>query len=116
MRKFLFAVMILLFIAGGCGQSEKIEALRSARKKAASRERRIILNNDGGRVKHKCKEATVEEFLKGWDKLVYQAYPEGSCMGTWMADDGHTRVLMNIAEGQGDNKTFIAITMGEGCP
>jgi len=54
----------------------------------------------------------------GWDKLVYQSYPEGSCMGTWMAELGDAsgpRVLMGIGKGQGD-KTIIGITMGTGCP
>ena len=54
----------------------------------------------------------------GWDKLVYQSYPEGSCMGTWMAELGGAsgpRVLMGIGKGQGD-KTIIGITMGTGCP
>ena len=41
----------------------------------------------------------------GWDKLVYQSYPEGSCMGSWMADMGDSsgpRLLMAIGRDQGD--------------
>ena len=53
---------------------------------------------------------------KGWFKLMYQFYPEGSCMGTWMADESDTRVLMNAAQRRSDKKTFIAITMGQECP
>lgn len=52
----------------------------------------------------------------GWFKLVYQFYPEGSCMGAWKMLDTDVRVLMNIAKGGNDNKTFIAITLGKECP
>ena len=53
---------------------------------------------------------------KGWSKIVFQSYPEGSCMGTWMSGDSDTRVLMTIGKGGGQNKTFISITMGKKCP
>jgi hypothetical protein len=53
---------------------------------------------------------------KGWDELVYQSYPEGSCLGTWMAGDSDPRVLMNIAQRRDDEKTVISITLGKGCP
>ena len=52
----------------------------------------------------------------GWVKLVYQFYPEGSCLGTYNSADGITRVFMNIAQRRSDKKTFIAITMGQDCP
>ena len=52
----------------------------------------------------------------GWVKLVYQCYPEGSCLGTYNSADGNTRVFMNVAQRRSDKKTFIAITMGQSCP
>lgn len=52
----------------------------------------------------------------GWVKLVYQFYPEGSCLGTYNSADGNTRVFMNVAQRRSDKKTFIAITMGQSCP
>ncbi len=52
----------------------------------------------------------------GWVKLVYQFYPEGSCLGTYNSADGNTRVFLNIAQRRSDKKTFIAITMGQDCP
>jgi len=52
----------------------------------------------------------------GWVKIVYQFYPEGSCLGTYNSNDGNTRVFMNVAQRRSDNKTFIAITMGQSCP
>jgi len=56
-----------------------------------------------------------DEMLKrGWMKLTYQFYPEGSCLATWMKDD--TRVIFNAANRRSDNKTFIAITLGKGYP
>lgn len=56
----------------------------------------------------------------GWDKLVYQFYPEGSCMGTWMEDMGDSsgpRLFIEVGHPSGNtDTTFVAITMGEGCP
>jgi len=52
----------------------------------------------------------------GWVKLVYQFYPESSCLGTYNSADGNTRVFMNVAQRRSDRKTFITITMGQGCP
>lgn len=52
----------------------------------------------------------------GWVKLVYQFYPEGSCLGTYNSADGNIRVFMNVAQRRSDKKTFIAITMGQSCP
>ena len=53
---------------------------------------------------------------KDWDKIVFQSYPEGSCIGTWLSSDSETRVLMNIGKRRGDKKTYIGITMGKKCP
>jgi hypothetical protein len=56
---------------------------------------------------------------QGWDKLLFQAYPEGACTGTWMTDMGDTsgpRVLMSIGKRASDKKTFASIILGTGCP
>ena len=52
----------------------------------------------------------------GWMKIVFQSYPEGSCMGTWMSGDSETRALMTVGKTGADNKTTIGITMGKKCP
>jgi len=53
---------------------------------------------------------------KGWKKNVFQMYPEGSCMGSWLSADSNVRVFFNAAQRRNDKKTFIAITMGQNCP
>lgn len=57
---------------------------------------------------------------RGWDKIVYQFWPEGSCTGTWMAemgDDSGPRVLLGIGQrSRTDETTSIGVTMGVGCP
>jgi len=53
---------------------------------------------------------------KGWKKIVFQMYPEGSCMGSWLSADSNVRVFFNAAQRRSDKKTFIAITMGINCP
>lgn len=52
----------------------------------------------------------------GWNKLVFQKYPEGSCLGSWIKQDSEVRVFLNIGKRRGDKKTYIGITRGERCP
>lgn len=77
-------------------------------------EHRIYATNDD--------PADVCQFYKdkmiemGWIKIVYQFYPEGSCLGTYNSTDGRTRVFISAGQRRSDEKTFVAITMGQDCP
>ena len=51
---------------------------------------------------------------QGWTKLVYQTYPEGACMGTWM--QRQRRVLFTAGVRRGGKKTFADILVGQDCP
>jgi hypothetical protein len=55
-------------------------------------------------------------FEGGWRRLVYQAYAEGSCMGTWMSGDGQVRVLLTGGRRRSDERSFVGIIMGRDCP
>jgi len=52
----------------------------------------------------------------GWNKLVFQKYPEGLCLGSWIKQDPEVRVFLNIGKRRGDKKTYIGITRDERCP
>ena len=52
----------------------------------------------------------------GWEKIVFQNFPEGSCMGSWKSSASDIRVFFNAAKRRSDKKTFIAFTMGKDCP
>ena len=54
--------------------------------------------------------------VQGWNKFVYQKYPEGSCMGTWVKENWKTRAVISIGKTRSDKKTFIGILKGEQCP
>lgn len=50
----------------------------------------------------------------GWKKIIFQKYPEGSYMGTWMKGGKGTGAFINIFERRGDGKTHIAIVRVRG--
>jgi len=77
-------------------------------------EHRIYVTDDDPKVVCTFYKKVMEK--KGWNKIVYQAYPEGSCLGTWLSADSETRVFLNVAQRRSDRKIFVAITMGKGCP
>ena len=55
---------------------------------------------------------------RGWQRVTFQSYPEGSCTGTWTEDPGdHSapRVMIGISETR-DGRTYIGVTLGAGCP
>lgn len=33
---------------------------------------------------------------KDWDKIVFQSYPEGSCIGTWLSSDFETKNVLRL--------------------
>src|ERR1051325_10253700 len=59
---FLFLGLTLTPASGA--DSEPLTRLRSARKTAAERSRRVIFNNDGDEPIYQCRDVTVEELLK----------------------------------------------------
>jgi hypothetical protein len=77
-------------------------------------EHRVYVTDDD--PKDVCDFYKDEMKENGWNKIVFQIYPEGSCMGSWLSADSDTRVFLNAAQRRSDNKTFIAITMGNNCP
>jgi len=80
-------------------------------------ESRVYLTEDSPETV--CAFYKDEMSKRDWDRLVFQSYPEGSCMGTWMAEMGDSsgpRVLLTIGKRTGDNSTAISIAMGRSCP
>jgi hypothetical protein len=81
-------------------------------------ESRIWLTNDS--PEDVCPFCKQEMPKKGWAKLTYQYFPEGSCTGTWMADMGDSdgpRVILGVGQtARGEDEVQIGITMGSACP
>ncbi len=70
-RILLVAVVFNLSIVvlSGCGVGSELEQLRAERREAAQRQRRVIVNNDGGGIKHKCVKVSADELVRGWDEM-----------------------------------------------
>ncbi|MFC1660741.1 hypothetical protein ACFL3S_04625 [Gemmatimonadota bacterium] len=54
----------------------------------------------------------------GWQKLTYQAFPEGSCTDACTADMDNSSgpsVLLGTEKRASDNMTYIHLTLGTGC-